>query len=75
MRALFNLSAVAGAGKSNCLIYVVTRLRELAITFIILVFNITAREELIARGLLNSEVANFLLFNEGLPSLGWRFTE
>ena len=59
---LFNLSAVAGAGKSNCLIYVVTRLRELAITFIILVFNITAREELIARGLLNSEVANFHSF-------------
>ena len=59
---LFNLSAVAGAGKSNCLIYVVTRLRELSLTFIILVFNVTAKEELIARGLLNTEVANFHSF-------------
>ena len=53
---------MAGAGKSNAILYVVSRLRELGFRFIVLVFSLAAKEELISRGLLVSEVSNFHAF-------------
>ena len=58
---LYHLSATAGAGKSNNIMYTCDKLRKRDKTFIVLVFSISAKEVLMKRGLMASEVINFLV--------------
>ena len=52
----------AGGGKTNMLVYLVYLLRNAGVTFIILVYNVAAKDELLSRGLLPHEVHNFHSF-------------
>lgn len=59
---LYHLSATAGAGKSNNIMYTCDKLRKRDKPFIVLVFSISAKEVLMKRGLMASEVINFHSF-------------
>ena len=60
--AVARLQMTAGGGKTNMLVYLVHMLRERGISFIVLVYNVAAKEELLARGLVPQEVLNFHSF-------------
>lgn len=53
----------AGAGKTNALIYIAHQARALGLRILVLVFGVKAKEELIVRGLRQTEVLNFHSYN------------
>ena len=52
----------AGGGKTNMLIYLCSVLRQTGVSFIVLVYNVAAKHELLSRGLQPHEVNNFHSF-------------
>ena len=56
---IYHVKAVAGSGKSNLIVYTVSQMRAAGIKFIVLVYGVRAKGELLARGLRPSEVLNF----------------
>ena len=56
---LFHLNAVAGSGKTNLIVWTVSLMRAAGLKFIILVYGVKAKGELLARGVRANEVLNF----------------
>lgn len=52
----------AGGGKTNMLVYIVHLLCNAGVSFIVLVYNVAAKDELLSRGLQPHEVYNFHSF-------------